>query len=286
MNGWVTRFAPSPTGELHLGHVYAAWVAWSAARTSGGRFLLRLEDIDTQRCRPEYAAAIKADLAWLGLQWDGDVCCQSARFALYRQALDRLETKGLIYPCFCTRADIRRETEAAAHAPHGPDGPLYPGTCRPLSPAARAGKIAAGMPYAIRLDVMTALAQAERPLRWRDLEQGEQVAEPALFGDVILARKDAPVSYHLAVTVDDAAQGVTLVTRGDDLFAATHIQRLLQFLLGLSTPSYHHHRLVLGPDGQRLAKRDRAMTVGALREAGHGPADVLAMAGCKMATGV
>jgi len=285
MNGWVTRFAPSPTGELHLGHVYAAWVAWSAARTSGGRFLLRLEDIDAQRCRPEYADAIRADLAWLGLQWDGDVCCQSARFALYRQALDRLETQGLIYPCFCTRADIRRETEAAAHAPHGPDGPLYPGTCRPLSPAARAGKIAAGMPYAIRLDVMTALAQAEQPLRWRDLEQGEQVAQPALFGDVILARKDAPVSYHLAVTVDDAAQGVTLVTRGGDLFAATHIQRLLQFLLGLSTPSYHHHRLVLGPDGQRLAKRDRAMTVGALREAGHGPADVLAMAGCKMATG-
>ncbi|MDA0674772.1 MAG: tRNA glutamyl-Q(34) synthetase GluQRS [Proteobacteria bacterium] len=281
MTGWVTRFAPSPTGELHLGHVYAAWVAWSSARTSGGQFLLRLEDIDAQRCRPAYADAIKADLAWLGLQWDGAVCSQSARFAIYREALARLDAKGLIYPCFCTRADIRWETEAAAHAPHGPDGPLYPGTCRPLSATASAASIAAVPSYAIRLDVAKAFAQTERPLRWCDLERGEQLAEPTLFGDVILARKDTPVSYHLAVTVDDAVQGVTLVTRGEDLFAATHIQRLLQSVLGLSTPSYRHHRLVLGPDGQRLAKRDRASSVSALREAGHCPAEVLAMAGCE-----
>ncbi|MBX7198674.1 MAG: tRNA glutamyl-Q(34) synthetase GluQRS [Rhodospirillaceae bacterium] len=269
----VTRFAPSPTGLLHIGHAYAALFAAQA-----GQFLVRIEDIDTGRCRPEFETAIFEDLAWLGLSWPQPVRRQSRHFAEYRQALDRLSGQGLLYPCFCTRADIQREIAAAAGAPHGPDGPLYPGTCRKLSDAERGGRIAAGAPYALRL-AMDLACTAAGPLSWHDAAQGEQRAVPEQFGDLVLARKDTPASYHLACTLDDAAQGVTLVTRGVDLFAATHVHRLLQALLGLPTPRYHHHKLLVDASGRKFSKRDRAPTLKALRESGKTPTDVRALAG-------
>jgi len=270
---FVTRFAPSPTGLLHLGHAFAALYAWRRARAAGGRFFLRIEDIDEGRCREEFVAAILEDLAWLGLDWDGAVRRQSRHLDDYRAALGRLEAAGLVYPCFCTRADVAR----ALDAPQGPEGPLYPGTCRKLSDAERAQKIAAGRSFALRLDVVKALAQTG-PLTWRDEAAGTVAADPSVLGDVVLARKDAPTSYHLAVTVDDALQGVSLVTRGADLFASTHVHRLLQALLDLPAPLYHHHRLLTDASGRRLAKRDRALTLAALRQAGHSPAEVRAMA--------
>jgi glutamyl-Q tRNA(Asp) synthetase len=274
----VTRFAPSPTGYLHLGHAHSALTGWRAARRAGGRFLLRLEDIDQTRCRPEFAAAIREDLAWLGLDWDGPVRVQSEHFADYRAALDRLEAAGLLYPCFCTRAAIKAEIARAVAAPHGPEGPLYPGTCRAFEPAERARRIAAGESFALRLDVAAALARCAA-LFWEDELAGRIAADPASLGDVVLARKDTPVSYHLAVTVDDALQGVTLVTRGVDLFAATHIHRLLQALLDLPVPRWHHHPLLTDAAGRRFAKRDQAQTLRALRDAGHAPDEVRALAG-------
>ncbi len=273
----VTRFAPSPTGYLHLGHAYSALFAWRAARAAGGRFLLRIEDIDRMRCRPEFTAAIIEDLGWLGLDWDGAVRKQSEHFADYRAALEKLEARGLIYPCFCTRADIAAEIARAGGAPQGEEGPLYPGTCRALSPAERERRVAAGESYALRLDVAKAVAQTG-PLVWEEDARGPIAAQPELLGDVVLARKDVPTSYHLAVTVDDALQGVTLVTRGEDLRAATHIHRLLQALLGLPTPRYRFHRLLTDASGKRLAKRDKALTLRALRESGRSPEDVRAMA--------
>jgi glutamyl-Q tRNA(Asp) synthetase len=273
----VTRFAPSPTGLLHLGTAYSALFAWRAARAVGGRFLLRIEDIDRTRCRPELAAALLEDLAWLGLDWDGPVRVQSEHFADYRQALDRLAREGLLYPCFCTRAAIRAEISAAAGAPHGPDGPLYPGTCRGLPPAERARRIAAGESFALRLDAARAAARAG-PLWFEDGARGPIAADATRHGDVVLARKDTPASYHLAVTVDDALQGVTLVTRGDDLLSATHVHRLLQALLALPMPRYHHHALILDAAGRRLAKRDGSLSLSALRAAGHTPDEVRAMA--------
>ncbi|HWB48954.1 MAG TPA: tRNA glutamyl-Q(34) synthetase GluQRS [Stellaceae bacterium] len=269
----VTRFAPSPTGYLHLGHVRSAWEGWHAARTAGGRFLLRIEDIDRGRCRPEFDAAIREDLTWLGLDWDGPVRRQSEHFDDYRTALARLERQGLLYPCFCTRKEIQAEIARAGGAPHGDEGPVYPGTCRRLSADERAGRLATGADYALRLDVARGLLLAGR-LEWS--EDGRTIAaDPAALGDVVLARKDVPASYHLAVTVDDALQGVTLVTRGVDLFAATHIHRLLQALLGLPVPLYRHHPLLTDAGGRRLAKRDRALTVRAMRQAGMRPAEVL-----------
>ena len=262
----VTRLAPSPTGLLHLGHAYSVLFARAAAGADG-RFLLRLEDIDATRCRPEFEAAIYRDLAWLGLAWEQPVRRQSEHFAEYQAALDRLAADGLLYPCFCTRAEIKAEIARAAEAPHGPGGPLYPGTCRALSVDERGRRIAAGDPFALRLDMAAAIARAGA-LRWHDRNRGEIAAQPALFGDVVLARKETPASYHLAVTLDDHLQGVTLVTRGADLFSATHIHRLLQALLGLATPEYHHHGLVRGADGARLAKRANAPTLQALRESG------------------
>ena len=264
----VTRFAPSPTGHLHLGHAFSALFAWNAARENGGRFLLRLEDIDRGRCRPEFADAILEDLAWLGLDWDGPVRRQSEHFADYEAALRRLDAMGVLYPCFCTRRDIEAEIAAAGSAPHGPDGPIYPGICRHRSPDERAARIAAGQPYALRLDVGKA-ADIAGELTWHDRGAGTLRADPLRHGDVVLARKDTPTSYHLAVTVDDDLQGVTLVTRGQDLMAATDIHRLLQALLGLHVPDYHHHPLLTGPDGRRYAKRERSLTLAALREAGH-----------------
>ena len=276
--GIVTRFAPSPTGFLHLGHAYSALFAWVCARGAGGRFLLRIEDIDRGRCRPEFADAILEDLAWLGLEWDGPVRRQSEHFDDYARALDRLTAMGLIYPCFCTRAEIQAEIAQAGGAPHDSEGPLYPGTCRGRSVEDRQRRIAAGESYALRLDMAQAAMRAG-PLEWEDSEAGRVAADPLSHGDIVLARKDTPASYHLAVTVDDALQGVTLVTRGRDLFGATHVHRLLQALLDLPTPRYWHHQLLTDASGKRFAKRDRSLTLRALREAGKTPAQVREMAG-------
>jgi glutamyl-Q tRNA(Asp) synthetase len=258
---FVTRFAPSPTGRLHLGHAASAIRAHDLAMAADGRFLLRIEDIDGTRSRPEHVAAILADLTWLGLSWEGPVF-QSQRLPLYDAALDTLRGKFLLYRCFCTRADI---AAASLSAPHGP-GPVYPGTCRHLSPADAAAM--ADRPHCWRLD-MAAAVRLAGPLDWHDATAGRVVAAPLAQGDVILARKDAPASYHLAVTVDDAAQGVTDVVRGVDLFDATHVHRLLQALLDLPTPAYHHHPLLMGPDGQRLAKRHGSPSLSAMREDGE-----------------
>jgi glutamyl-Q tRNA(Asp) synthetase len=277
MRALVTRFAPSPTGYLHLGHAGSALFAWSRAREAQGRFLLRLEDIDRTRCRPEFASAILEDLAWLGLDWDGEVRVQSAHFADYRAALDRLEAAGLLYPCFCTRAAIKAEILRAAAAPHGPEGPLYPGTCRALDAAERRRRVAAGESFALRLDAGAALARTG-PLSWQDARFGTVAADPASLGDVVLARKETPASYHLAVTVDDAVQGVTLVTRGEDLFPSTHVHRLLQALLDLPVPRWHHHPLLTDAGGRRFAKRDRALTLRALRAAGCAPEEIRQLA--------
>jgi glutamyl-Q tRNA(Asp) synthetase len=264
----VTRFAPSPTGYLHLGHAFSALTAWRRARTAGGRFLLRLEDIDPVRCRPEYASAILEDLAWLGIDWDGPVRVQSKHLDDYAAVLDNMWARELIYPCFCSRADIRRSVIAAA--PHNPDGgPLYPGTCRGLSEAERAAR--ANQPHALRLDIARAQILG---LTFEEEGDGTVLADPTRFGDVVLARKDTPTSYHLCVTHDDALQGVTLVTRGEDLKQSTHLHRLLQALLGWRTPVYAHHQLLTDPSGRRLAKRDRAMTLRDLRASGV-PADEL-----------
>ncbi|MCR6629537.1 MAG: tRNA glutamyl-Q(34) synthetase GluQRS [Magnetospirillum sp.] len=272
----ITRFAPSPTGRLHLGHAYSALFAH--AQAADGRFLLRIEDIDTGRCRPEFVDGIFEDLAWLGLEWESPVRRQSEHWDDYRAALARLDGMGLLYPCFCTRKDIADEVARAGHAPHGPDGVLYPGLCRALPAAERAERMAAGQPFALRLDMGRAAARAGT-LHWHDRAAGPQRAAPELFGDVVLARKDSPTSYHLAVTVDDALQDVTLVTRGADLFAATHVHRLLQALLDLPVPDYHHHRLLTDETGKRFAKRDRSLTIESLREAGHTPAEVCRLAG-------
>ena len=270
-----TRFAPSPTGYLHLGHAFSAFDAWKRARDVGGRFLLRLEDIDPTRCRPEFAAAIQQDLAWLGLHWDGAVRVQSQHLAEYQAVLDGLAERGLVYPCFCTRADVLREVSASAGAPHAPDGaPLYPGTCRRLSAAERAEHIAAGERFALRLDMQAALILG----LWYEEEGDSRVpCRPEAFGDVVLARKDAPASYHLCVTHDDALQGVTLVTRGEDLRPATDLHQLLQALMGWPAPRYAHHRLLLDASGRRLAKRDKAMTLRDMRARGLSPEDVIAL---------
>jgi glutamyl-Q tRNA(Asp) synthetase len=233
------------------------------ARARGGRFLLRIEDIDPGRTREEHSAAIEEDLRWLGLDWDGPVVRQSQRLALYAEALDRLKAEELVYPCFCTRADIARSVAA----PHGPEGPLYPGTCRGLN------RPDLTRLHAWRLDMVAAVTRSG-PLVWHD--HGRPIeAQPALLGDVVLARKDAPVSYHLAVTLDDADQGVSDVIRGRDLFLSTHVHRLLQALLELPTPAYHHHVLILGPDGQRLAKRHGALSLADLRAQGVDPKEIV-----------
>src|SRR6516225_6097822 len=258
----VTRFAPSPTGLLHLGHAFAALTAARA----GERFLVRIEDIDTTRCRPEFESAIFEDLAWLGLSWETPVLRQSERFSAYRNALHSLGSRGLVYPCFCTRKEIADEIARAGEAPHGPEGPRYPGTCRGLSATEQQRRIDGGASYTLRLD--TARAALETGELWFDesgggpqQERGRISVQPTLFGDIVLSRKETPAAYHLAVVVDDAFQGVTLVTRGNDLFAATHVQRLLQALLGLPAPNYAHHRLILDEHGRKFSKRDRKATL-------------------------
>ncbi|MBF0168752.1 MAG: tRNA glutamyl-Q(34) synthetase GluQRS [Alphaproteobacteria bacterium] len=277
MGAQTTRFAPSPTGYLHLGHAFSALFAHDAAKRSGGRFILRIEDIDPVRCRPEFETAIYEDLAWLGLSWETPVRRQSEHLAEYRAALDRLDEMGLLYPCFCTRKDIAGEIERSGHAPHGPDGLLYPKICRNLSKTEQDERMGQGQPYALRLDMAKAQRLAGQ-LAWRDLVWGERKAEPERFGDVVLARKDVPASYHLAVTLDDHLQGVTLVTRGEDLFEASHLHRLLQFLLSLDVPLWQHHALLMGPSGQRLAKRDKAETIRSLRERGFSADEVRRLA--------
>lgn len=272
----VTRFAPSPTGRLHLGHAYSALFAARAA--AGGRFLLRIEDIDLGRCRPEFEEGICEDLAWLGLRWETPVRRQSDHFDDYHAALKALDQIGVIYPCFCTRKDILAEVARAGRAPHGPDGALYPGICRALSASGRRDRVAAGEPHSLRLDMARAVEIAGA-LSFEDRQRGIIEVDGPSCGDVVLARKDTPTSYHLSVTVDDAIQGVTLVTRGEDLLHATHIHRILQALLGLPEPEYWHHGLLTGADGKRYAKRDRSLTIQDLRETGDSPVAVRAMAG-------
>ena len=265
----VTRFAPSPTGRLHLGHAWSALQAHDFARDCHGAFLLRIEDIDPGRSRAEHVDSILEDLLWLGLEWDGELLYQSERLDHYGEALDRLKRERLVYPCFCTRSEVAAEIAASASAPHGPDGPIYPGTCRGLSAGEREAKIGQS-PHAWRLDMASAIARAG-PLGWCEGE-AEVAADPGQFGDVVLARKDAPASYHLAVTVDDSETGVTDVVRGRDLREATHVHRLLQALLGLESPVYHHHALLGDAKGRRLAKRHGAPSLADLRESGTDPA--------------
>jgi glutamyl-Q tRNA(Asp) synthetase len=281
----VFRFAPSPNGYLHLGHAYSALLNAELARTCGGRLLLRIEDIDATRCRPEFEQAIGEDLAWLGIAWERPVRRQSEHLAAYSAALDRLAAMGLVYPAFESRAEIarlvtQREAETGRPWLRDPDGaPLYPGHAQTLSPAEREQLLAQGMPYALRLDVKAAVACAGE-LGWSELGQGPDeesglvAACPEAWGDVILARKEIPTSYHLSVVVDDAFQGVTEVVRGQDLFHATSVHRLLQVLLGLPQPAYRHHRLIRDADGHKLSKSNQATGLRALRAAGATPADI------------
>jgi glutamyl-Q tRNA(Asp) synthetase len=287
MTAPVFRFAPSPNGHLHLGHALSACLNFDRARQEGGRLLLRIEDIDRARCRDEYEAAIYEDLAWLGLAWETPVRRQSEHFADYAAALDRLAAMGLLYPSFESRGEIARlvsQREQGGLWPRDPDGaPLYPGTAKTLSADERARRMASE-PYALRLDMAAAIARAG-PLAWTergrgpDGETGKVVAAPETWGDVVLARKELPTSYHLSVVVDDAAQGISEIVRGEDLFAATSVHRLLQALLGLPTPVYRHHRLVRDEGGRKLSKSTQATALRALRAHGATPADIRRMIG-------
>ena len=280
----VFRFAPSPNGYLHLGHALSALLNADLAAAAGGRLLLRIEDIDIARCRPEYEAAIYEDLAWLGMRWEQPVRRQSEHSADYRAALRRLEAMGLVYPSFESRAEIatlvaQREAEMGAPWPRDPDGaPLYPGNAKAMAPDERARRMDAGEPYALRLDMRAALARAGAPT-WSEAEEGEVAADPAAWGDVVLARKDTPTSYHLAVVVDDAAQGVSEVVRGHDLYHATAVHRLLQALLGLPAPRYRHHRLILDDGGKKLSKSTAATGLRELRARGATPAGIRRLVG-------
>ncbi len=277
----ITRFAPSPTGQLHLGHAYSALFAANAANRDNGAFVVRIEDIDPGRCKPEFEAQIFEDLNWLGLQWALPVRRQSEHMEDYEAALQQLSDMGMLYPCFCSRSDIKHEIESSGQAPHsGPDGPHYPGTCRILSKDQQQERKAAGNAFALRLSMDKAI-QHTGPLSWHDGEQGEIVATPEIFGDVVLARKETPTSYHLAVTIDDHLQGITLVTRGQDLFHASHIHTILQKLLGLNQPQYHHHKLLKDESGQRFAKRDDAATLSSMRQSGITPEEIRMQLGFK-----
>ena len=288
MSAPVFRFAPSPNGYLHLGHAFSALINHDVARASGGRLLLRIEDIDVTRCRPEFEPAIFEDLGWLGVTWEKDVRRQSEHLETYRAALDRLSAQDLIYPSFESRAEISRlvaERERTRPWPRDPDGaPLYPGNAKHLSPAERAQRIASGAPFALRLDMERALARTGT-LAWTETgrgpagETGTIAAAPQAWGDVVLARKETPTSYHLAVVVDDALQGITHVIRGEDLFWSTSVHRLLQQLLGLPAPTYHHHRLILDADGKKLSKSTQATGLRELRARGVTPGEIRKMLG-------
>ncbi|MBQ8376449.1 MAG: tRNA glutamyl-Q(34) synthetase GluQRS [Akkermansia sp.] len=270
----VTRFAPSPSGPLHVGHLLAALQARRLADAHGGRCLLRVEDIDQRAQHPEYLQLMYEDLRWLDLEFDGEVMVQTQRFDRYRAVLEQLRCAGLLYPCFCTRTEIRNQVAEMGRAPHATLGYLYPGTCRQLPPDQVAEKLAAGVPHTWRLDMQRVQDLIGCPT-WHDLRRGTQRCVPTAYGDVVLARKDFPASYHLAVVVDDAAQGVTHVTRGADLFDSTHIHRALQGVLGLPVPLYCHHALLRDNTGKRLAKRDGARSIASLRQAGFTPQQVL-----------
>ncbi|MBL4906559.1 MAG: tRNA glutamyl-Q(34) synthetase GluQRS [Sneathiella sp.] len=271
----VTRFAPSPTGYLHIGHAYSASLAWKMARESDGHFILRMENIDPTRCRPEFEAGIYEDLAWLGLNWENPVRRQSDHMDDYAAILERLHSRDLLYPCFCSRAEIAAEIARSNSAPHRPEGPVYPGTCRNVSDAERDRNFNSGIPYALRLNMDKALTSVPLArLTFKEVNKGVIQCDPAPFGDVVLARKEIPTSYHLAVTLDDALQGVNLVVRGQDLFTATHVQVLLHHLLDLPTPDYLHHGLVSDMKGRRLAKRDKDATLRSMREKGYSVKDV------------
>ncbi|MES2923196.1 MAG: tRNA glutamyl-Q(34) synthetase GluQRS [Verrucomicrobiota bacterium] len=272
-----TRFAPSPTGRLHLGHALAARVAHSLARDAGGVFLLRHEDIDGPRVREEFYQGIEEDLQWLGLKWDGDALRQTSRISAYEAALESLRERGLVYPCFCTRREIQDEWARMGAAPQGPEAPVYPGTCLKLTEGERQARFSAGIPCAWRLDSRKA-AEITGPLTFRDLRFGEIPVSRRLLGDVVLARRDIGTAYHLAVVVDDAFQEITHVTRGEDLLSSTHVHRMLQVLLGYPEPRYLHHALVLDNAGQRLAKRNDSLSIKTLRDRGMSPAEVLALA--------
>jgi glutamyl-Q tRNA(Asp) synthetase len=271
----ITRFAPSPTGQLHRGHALAAWAAFAMAQRHGGRFLLRFEDIDHTRVREHFYAEIIEDLEWLGLKWTETPWQQRQRLGIYAQALASLQQQEMVYPCFCTRKDLAREIAAAPSAPHGLPDAIYPGTCRRLSASARLERIQRGESFAWRLDSLKA-AQHLCPQAFLDIHHGPQAVQAGLLGDVVIARKELMTSYHLAVVIDDAAQGVTLVSRGEDLLAATHVHCLLQGLLGLTTPLYWHHPLVCDERGKRLAKRDHAESLRHLRETGLSPIKLIA----------
>lgn len=278
------RFAPSPNGHLHLGHALSACLNFDSARAMEGRFLLRIENIDQTRCRPEFEAAIYEDLAWLGLEWETPVRRQSGHLAAYRSVVSRLAEMGLVYPSFESRSEITRlvaERERSGPWPRDPDGaPLYPGQARLLDAVEQSRRIAEGAPYALRLDMTAAVARVQGPLTWIETgcgpqgETGAIAAEPAVWGDVVLARKETPTSYHLSVVIDDAAQGATHIVRGQDLFAATSLHRLLQTLLGLPAPTYRHHRLILDADGRKLAKSTGATALRALRAQGLSPGTI------------
>lgn len=269
----ITRFAPSPTGDLHLGHVYAAKVAHDLAREAGGRFLLRQEDIDAGRVKPEFYRHIEEDLEWLGLMWDGEILLQSERREVYEDALETLKKMGLAYPCFCTRKDI----QATLSAPHGSDAVIYPGTCRALSTEETHDRIAAGEAHAWRFDAGKAAA-IHGELSFHDLRFGKIRVDTSVNGDAVLARRDIGVAYHLAVVVDDNFQNISHVTRGEDLLGSTHIHRQLQAILGFREPLYLHHLCLCDESGKRLAKRDHARSIRTLREQQLSPDEVLAMA--------
>jgi glutamyl-Q tRNA(Asp) synthetase len=275
----VLRFAPSPNGYLHLGHAYSALLNYKMAKEVGGRFLLRIEDIDLQRSKPEYEAAIFEDLAWLGIEWEEPVMRQSQRFADYELALDRLDSRGLVFPCFCSRGDIAAKVAELGIWQLDPDGqPLYPGTCKHLSEAERRSRLSSGRYAARRLDMTRALSNAEGQFGWNEYSENRELrtinAEPSLWGDAVIGRKDVPTSYHLAVVVDDAAQGITDIVRGLDLFNATSLHRLLQEWLDLPAPNYHHHHLLTDDDGHKLSKSLKAKSLRQLRAEGVTAADI------------
>lgn len=274
----IFRFAPSPSGYLHLGHAYSALFSWTQAQKHNARFILRIEDIDTTRCRKEFTEAIYEDLSWLGFEWRDPPRNQSEHMDDYQRALKKLEDQDLLYPCFCTRKEIQNEVQQSGRAPHGPDGLIYPGTCRNLSTTERKKRIAQGDSYALRLNTAQACALAGE-LYWHDERKGKVRATPEIFGDVVLARKDIHTSYHLSVTVDDALQNISCITRGTDLFEATHIHRLLQALLKLPVPTWHHHDLLHDEEGNRLAKRHNALAIRELRKQGKSPEDIRMMVG-------
>ena len=272
----LTRFAPSPTGLLHLGHAYAAVHAYDLAKEHGGRFLLRFEDIDATRVRGEFYLAIEQDLAWLGIQWYGTPIRQLDRMPFYVEALENLKSLGVVYPCFCTRKEIKKEIASMGNAPHGPEGALYPGTCRTRTSVEREDRIGAGESHCWRLNACET-AKLTGTIIFEDEIKGLISVDPFLLGDVVLARKEIATSYHLAVVVDDHFQNVTAVTRGEDLLASTHVHRLLQNLLNIPAPLYYHHRLILDENGKRLAKRDDALSIRSLRENGTSASEVLSI---------